>query len=512
MKANFPEIIILGSGIAGLSLALKLAEKGHRVRILTKKTKAESNTNYAQGGLACAMAPDDHWELHLEDTLVAGDGLCDPEVVAKVVREGPQRVQELMEWGVRFCQQEGGELDLGQEGGHSKRRILHVKDMTGRAIEAGLLRAISKHPSIRIDEHWLAVDVIVDSVSNSIKGVYALNTLTHEVHKVLSPVVVLATGGSGCVYAYTTNPPIATGDGVAMAVRAGAAVRGMEFTQFHPTALYASSGERLLISEAVRGEGAILRDYPGHPFMNKYHPQADLAPRDVVVRAMDHEMKAAKSAHVWLDFTHKSESFIQQRFPNVWRVCQWHGINPSRDWIPVVPAAHYQCGGVVAEVDGTTSLKGLYACGEVASTGLHGANRLASNSLLEGVVMAHEAALAIDGYLNQVERGPAEFFPDESSKALLWQGDEKLDELILAHSWQELRRLMWDYVGIHRTTERLLLAEQRLQLLKLEVQAYAVRYRPEVSLIEFRNALDVAQVMVSAALARPESIGLHWIG
>lgn len=509
------DIIIVGSGIAGLSLGLKLADKGHSVQIITKRQKSDTNTSYAQGGVACAMGEDDHWEVHLRDTLIAGDGLCDERTVEFIVKNGPKRLQELVEWGVDFCREEDGQWALGQEGGHSKRRILHVKDMTGRAIETALLKAVLHHPRIRMSEHWMAIDLIVADGAEGrfVAGLYALNALSGEVQLLRAKAVVLATGGSGCLYAYTTNPSVATGDGVAMALRAGVQVSGMEFVQFHPTALYAPNGERLLISEAVRGEGAILRDFSGDAFMKKYHHQADLAPRDVVVRAMDQQMKASKAPHVWLDFTHQTENFIQERFPNVWRACQWQAINPAKDWIPVVPAAHYQCGGIAAQVDGSTSLAGLYACGEVASTGLHGANRLASNSLLEAVVMAHEAAEAID---HKLQSEPFPVSKDLALENLLIReasciSDTAIErELILTHNWRELRQLMWDYGGIIRTVKCLEHAALRLEFLKKEVAAYYSEWPFDISLLELRNAIDVSESIIQAALARPKSCGVHY--
>lgn len=492
---NAADVIIVGSGIAGLSLSLKLADKGHTVHILTKRQKAECNTSYAQGGIACVMDLEDSAEDHIQDTLLAGGALCNPDVVAFIIKKGPERLRELLELGVNFCQNESGELALGQEGGHSKRRILHVKDMTGKAIETALLHKVTHHPRIQISEHWMAIDLILND--NRVVGLQALNTLQQSVEVLSAKVIVLATGGSGCVYAYTTNPAVATGDGVAMALRAGAKVSGMEFVQFHPTALYATSGERPLISEAIRGEGAILRNFSGNPFMKNFHPQADLAPRDIVVKAIDHEMKALKAPHVWLDFTHKSEEFIQDRFPNVWRVCQWHSINPARDWIPVVPAAHYQCGGVVTDTQGQTSIPGLYACGEVASTGLHGSNRLASNSLLEAVVIAAEAAEAI----NQEIANFKSINPLTHSASLNTTRTPSIDqELILNHTWRELRQLMWDYAGVVRTERCLEHATLKIEVLQKELDLYFKEWPLDMTLLELRNAIDVAQNIVQSAL------------
>ncbi len=510
------DVVVVGSGIAGLSLALKVAKGGASVMLITKKTQAESNTNYAQGGIACVMAPVDAFASHIEDTLRAGDGLCDLAVVSAIIEEGPGRVQELAEMGVSFSQEKSGSWDLGQEGGHTHRRILHVKDMTGRAIEEALLNAIAAHPNITLREHVLAIDLITASklarrqkqaaAKDNVVGLYALRVHTGKVETITASAVVLATGGSGQAYLYTTNPDIATGDGVAMAARAGVPVRGMEFVQFHPTALYTLTGERFLISEAVRGEGAILRNTAGAAFMEAYHPQGDLAPRDTVARAIDSEMKESGSPHVWLDLTHKPEAFIRERFPTIWQACERHGINPAKDYIPVVPAAHYQCGGVETNIDAETALPGLYACGEVASTGLHGGNRLASNSLLEAVVVAHRGAASILNYLNHVK-------PVKASTPLWVDGEaqDSDERVVLSHNWEELRRVMWNYVGIVRTQKRLERAKTRLAMLQQEINDYYWNFKVEPELIELRNLILVSSLIVEAALARKESCGLHYI-
>jgi len=519
------DVLVVGSGIAGLSFALKVAQHGWRVAILTKKTSAESNTNRAQGGIAVVLSKTDNFESHVRDTLVAGDGLCDEGVVREIVREGPARVRELIDLGLQFSRDDRGNFDLGREGGHTHRRILHVKDMTGKAIEEALLRAVAREPRIALFEHHFAIDVITTGrllrpgsrgfpggqrravhrwQPDRVAGLYVLEVRSGRVKTLVAPVVMLATGGAGQVYLYTTNPDIATGDGVAMAYRAGVEVRNMEFIQFHPTTLYTATNDRFLISEAVRGEGAVLRNLQGRAFMSAYHPMADLAPRDVVARAIDNEMKRSGAPHVWLDITHRSEAFLRGRFPQIYQTCHHLGLDMAGDMIPVVPAAHYVCGGVATTLAAETSLPGLYACGEVACTGLHGANRLASNSLLEAVVMAHRGANAVAGYLRTVQRAPAKIPP--------WidlGGGTEDERVVVAHNWDELRRAMWDYVGIMRTTRRLERARTRIANLKKEIHDYYWNFSVEPSLLELRNLVQVAELVVSCALRRRESRGLH---
>src|SRR5471030_2797405 len=460
------DYLVLGSGIAGLTFALKVAPRG-RVAIVTKKDRAESNTNYAQGGIASVTSKEDSFELHVRDTLEAGAGLCKENVVRTIVEEGPARIQELIELGMKFSERDapsedgGKELDLGREGGHSKRRILHAKDVTGHEIESALLDAISKQPNISIFENHLAIDLITSQKlgyvgENHCLGAYVFDKKNNRVETFSAPVTLLATGGCGKVYLYTTNPDIATGDGVAMAYRAGASIANMEFVQFHPTCLYHPKAKSFLISEAVRGEGGVLKNLAGKEFMDGVHLLKSLAPRDIVARAIDSEMKKSGADHVLLDITHKPAKFIIERFPNIYQTCLRYGIDITREPIPVVPAAHYQCGGVVTNVDGETDIAGLYAVGEVACTGLHGANRLASNSLLEALVCAHRAALRAIQQQGQEPEPPVP--PWQSAKA------SNADELVVvSHNWDQIRRLMWDYVGIVRTNKRLRRAQSRIR-------------------------------------------------
>ena len=498
------DFLILGSGIAGLFYAMKVAPHGS-VGIVTKKHRAESNTNYAQGGIAAVTSKEDSVEMHLKDTLQAGAGLCNEAVVRTIVEEGPERVGELMQMGMEFSEREvpgadgEREFDLGKEGGHSKRRILHAKDATGRAIEAALLNAINAHDSVEWFEDHFAIDLITTEKlgvegENRCVGVYVLNQLNGEVETFSAKTVLLATGGCGKVYLYTTNPDIATGDGVAMAYRAGVPVANMEFIQFHPTCLYHSKAKTFLVTEAVRGEGGIIKGIDGEAFMDRYHKLASLAPRDVVARAIDAEMKKTGSDSVHLDITDKPAKFIADRFPNIHQTCLKFGIDITREPIPIVPAAHYQCGGVLTDTSGRTDLAGLRAVGEVACTGLHGANRLASNSLLEAVVCAHQAAMEVVEKIG--DHPDVEIPPWQTGNA------HDADELVVvSHNWDELRRTMWDYVGIVRTTKRLQRAKTRIALLREEIQQYYWDFTVTSDLLELRN-IATRRASMRAAIRR----------
>ncbi|HXF99954.1 MAG TPA: L-aspartate oxidase [Bacteroidota bacterium] len=508
------DFLVLGSGIAGLFYALKVARLGS-VGVITKKERAESNTNYAQGGIAAVMSRLDSFELHIQDTLATGAGLCHRDAVEILVREGPDRLRELANLGVEFTRKETGELDLGREGGHSVNRIVHAKDLTGREIERALVAQVAAHPNIHVFENHVAIELITehhtprkqpaDPKSIHCWGAYVLNEKEHRVDTFLAKVVLLATGGLGHVYLHTTNPPIATGDGVAMAFRAGAAIANMEFVQFHPTTLYNSGSPAFLISEAVRGFGGILRTQDGEEFMQKYDPRKSLAPRDIVAYAIDTELKKRGEDYVLLDVRHLPADQVREKFPHIYQTCLTkYRIDITKEPIPVVPAAHYSCGGVVTDVDGRTSIHGLYASGEVSMTGVHGANRLASNSLLEGLVFSHRAACHAEKFLKEWTGPIPEILDWDDS------GTFNSEEWVLiSHDRKEIQQVMWDYVGIVRSTLRLQRALRRIRLIQDEVETFYKKTKVTEGLIELRNLAQCAMLIIVCAMKRKESRGLH---
>jgi L-aspartate oxidase len=516
------DVLVIGSGIAGLSFALEAAEHGE-VIVVTKRARDESNTKYAQGGIAAVLGDGDSFEAHVNDTMTAGAGLNDVRAVELCVREAPARIRMLRDLGARFDVaaapahadesspslpgvESASDLDLHLEGGHSARRIVHAGDMTGREIERALVSAVEAKKNVRILDEHMAVDLITLATSGGPEicaGAYVLDVTEGRVVTISARATILASGGAGKVYLYTSNPDVATGDGVAMAYRAGAEIANMEFYQFHPTCLYHAKAKSFLISEALRGEGAVLRRIDGTPFMKEYDERAELAPRDIVARAIDHEMKRSGAEHVLLDITHKDATFVRDHFPGIFAECLGYGIDITREPIPVVPAAHYLCGGITTDLAGRTTIPGLWAIGECAHTGLHGANRLASNSLLEGLVFAHRAAAA----LATVDRSrPFAEVPD-------WDVGEAVpsdEAVIITQNWDELRRLMWNYVGIVRSDKRLRRAARRISLLQEEIAEYYWTHFVTRDLLELRNIATVAQLVVECAQARRESRGLHF--
>ena len=507
IKADF---LIIGSGIAGLSLAIKAARLGS-VAIVTKKEKSESNTNYAQGGIAAVMDKTDSFEEHIKDTLTCGAGLCHRDVVEFVVREAPERIQELIEWGVNFTRSEESPdlFDLGQEGGHHRRRVLHAQDLTGREIERALHERVAALENVNIYENHIGIDLIVhrDATGDSLSclGAYVLDIEKDEIHTFRARYTILSTGGAGKVYLITTNPDIATGDGIAMAYRAGAEIANMEFIQFHPTCLFHPEAKAFLISEAVRGEGGILRLKNGATFMEQYHPMKSLAPRDVVAKAIDNEIKKSGDEYVLLDITHHSRSFLQERFPNIYDKCLEYGYDMALEPIPVAPAAHYICGGVLVDHFGKTSIDNLYACGEVSCTGLHGANRLASNSLLEALIYSHRTFMKISESFHQTQMSTVVIHPWDPLDS-----SESDDTIVVTNNWEEIRRCMWNYVGIVRSDKRLERALRRIEMIQKEIHEYYWNYKVTKDLIELRNITTVAKLIVQSARSRKESRGLHY--
>jgi L-aspartate oxidase len=507
------DFLVIGAGLAGTSFALEVAEHGS-VTLLTKTDLGESNTRYAQGGIAAVWQEPDSPAAHAEDTMRAGGELCRREVVDVVVREGPQRVRDLAARGVGFDADARGRTDLGREGGHSHRRVLHVQDRTGAAFVDVLTEAVRAHPNIRIREHCMAVDLVTASwlarragdvppYPDRVVGAYVLSLDTGEIGHISAKVVAVCTGGAGKVYLYTSNPDIASGDGVAMGWRAGARVANMEFIQFHPTCLYHPKAKNFLVTEAMRGEGGRLRDQRGRLFMEDYDPRKELAPRDIVARAIDAELKRSGDECAFLDMTHHSRSYLEQRFPTVYGRCLELGIDAANEGIPVVPAAHYTCGGLAVDLHGETNVANLFALGETSCTGLHGANRLASNSLLECLVFAHRAASVA------VERLPALSLEELPP----WDPGDAIDDdeqVVISHMWDEIRRFMWNYVGIVRTVRRLKRARHRVELSLEEIRNYYWDFKLTGDLVELRNLATVASLVVESALRRRESRGLHY--
>ncbi len=509
------DVIIVGTGAAGLTIALALAEQTEnnphirppRIALISKGPIANGSTLYAQGGIAAVLDEDnDSIDSHIKDTINAGAGLCHPDAVKYTIDHGKEAIEWLIEQGVIFSREDKGDTyHLTREGGHTQRRVIHAADATGKAVSTGLIDRLKQHDNIQVFDHYLAVDLILSPENKKqCVGLYVLDTNNNKVMDVPAKFTVLATGGASKVYLYTSNPDTSTGDGIAMAWRAGCRVANMEFNQFHPTCLYHPKAKSFLITEALRGEGAKLKLPDGTPFMHKFDPREELAPRDIVARAIDYEMKRTGSDYVLLDITHKSAEFIKEHFPTIYERCLGFGIDITTEAIPVVPAAHYTCGGIMTDLNGQTDVNNLFAIGETAFTGLHGANRMASNSLLECIVFGKAAARVIKDGLSQYECEPL-LSPWDDSQVT---GSE--EEVVITHNWDELRRFMWNYVGIVRKNKRLLLARQRINLLKREVDDYYRQYLINGDLIELRNLVTVAELIINSAMQRKESRGLHY--
>ncbi|RKY83300.1 L-aspartate oxidase [candidate division KSB1 bacterium] len=507
------DFLVIGSGIAGLTFAIEVAKYG-TVAIVTKKDDAESNTNYAQGGIASVLSSEDSFESHINDTLNAGDGLCNRDAVKIMVEEGPNNIKKLIELGVNFTRDKNKKLHLGREGGHSRNRIVHAKDLTGREVEQVLLSTVKNHPNIEIYENHIAIDIITehhliggfDYSLDDIHcwGAYVLDIERGEVIRFSSKVTLLSTGGVGQVYLHTSNPKIATGDGIAMAFRAGGKIANVEFMQFHPTTLYLPDSDSFLISEAIRGAGAELLTVEKKEFMKKYDKRGSLAPRDIVARAIDRELKKSGSSYVYLDVRRIGKKRIIEEFPHIYNKCLSYKIDITEELVPVVPAAHYMCGGVKTDLWGRTSIHQLYACGEVACTGVHGANRLASNSLLEALVFSRRASLRAVEEAKSIRRIPS---------APEWNAEGTFNQeewVLISHDRAEIQRLMWDYVGVVRSNLRLKRAERRIELIAKEVEDFYKKTRVTEKLIELRNIATSALLIIKSALRRKESRGLHY--
>ena len=498
------DYLVIGSGIAGLNFALLAAEHG-RVVVATKKRRDDTNTNWAQGGVAAVLSADDSVALHVEDTLVAGDGLCDRKVVELCVTDGAAQVERLLQIGVRLARNADGQLDLGREGAHSRNRVVHWQDVTGREIQRALLAAVADHHNITLLEEHIAVDLLSLAKYGgdpACFGAYVLDSASGVVKTVCARATVLATGGAGKVYVYTSNPDVATGDGIAMAYRIGAAVGDLEFVQFHPTVLFHPHARNFLLSEAMRGEGGVLRLASGDTFMEHYHPMKSLASRDIVARAIDNEIKKSGADSVFLDMTHLDAAFVKGRFPNIHERCLSLGIDITKQPIPVVPAAHYSCGGVKTDEHGATTIRGLYAIGECAFTGLHGANRLASNSLLEGMVFSTRAAAAV--------RDAPRIRPERVAPWSSGDATDSNDAIVVTLNWDEIRRFMWSYLGIVRSDKRIERALRRIEILRDEIREYYMDFKITSDLIELRNVALVAHLISESARRRKESRGLHY--
>lgn len=498
------DYLVIGSGLAGLYFALQVAEKS-KVCIVTKKKPTDSSSDWAQGGIAAVLGEDDSLEKHVADTLRVGDGLCNSSIVESTIAEGPSHIQRFLDYGVPFDRDKEGKLDLTREGGHCERRVAHAKDTTGHAIHSTLLRKVKAHPNIQFFSHHMAIDLLSMAKYGgepACFGAYVLDCQTGDVATFVATATVLASGGSGKVYVYTSNPDVASGDGVAMAYRIGAQITNMEFVQFHPTVLYHPHAKSFLISETLRGEGGILKRPDGSPFMENYHPRKSLGPRDVVARAIDNEIKISGASSMFLDMTHLDDNFVRERFPSIANRCLQLGIDITKSPIPVVPAAHYQCGGVDTDSNGQTSIRNLFAIGECAHTGLHGACRLASNSLLEGAVFASRAAEKI-----------AECEPYRPQKVVAWSpGDasRSKDAIVVSLNWEEVRRFMWSYVGIVRSDKRIERARRRIELLREEITEYYWDHQINSDIVELRNLALTAHLVVESARRRKESRGLHY--
>jgi L-aspartate oxidase len=512
MKTLRTDFLVIGSGLAGLAFALKAARLG-QVTLITKEKAPSANTAWAQGGIAAVTAEGDTFESHVRDTLQAGAGLCHEDVVWDYVEQAPDRIRDLQSWGVHFdLKSDGTSISLTREGGHSTRRIWHFEDQTGSEIHRALLAQCRKHPNIRIEEEQFAIDLIsnkqinpTDMGASRCIGAYILEKHTRSVYAILARSVILATGGAGKVYLYTTNWGGATGDGIAIAYRAGARIANLEFMQFHPTCLYHRESRNFLISEALRGEGGELVNSAGEAFMPRYHPMGSLAPRDIVARSIDAEMKKSGDECVYLDMRKHSREFLQSRFPAIFQRCLDFGIDMSKQPIPVVPAAHYLCGGILTDKDGRTDIEGLWALGETACTGLHGANRLASNSLLECLAMAHNCAERLSEMREELR------LPEQNPKDWHYPQGQDADEMVVIHHmWDEIRRLMWNYMGIVRSNKRLARASHRLKNILSEVHEYYSNFQPHSDILELRNIAIVADLSVECALRRKESRGIHF--